>query len=145
MTEDPMFHENAMLEDVPNVRTGTRRILCNGDSLWTLPDGREVYVPAAANWPDIGGDQYWEEEVHDTPAAGAPFVLVNNTAAINDLLAQYNSEVGWDGSNGNGGAESGGPDDGDDASGCGCRGGGPASALWAFGLLVGLGFLRRRR
>jgi MYXO-CTERM domain-containing protein len=142
MIEDPMFHENPDLEDVPNVRTGTRRILCNGDSLWTLPDGREVYVPANATWPDIGGDAYWEEEVSEVPPVGAPFVLVNNTEAINGLLATYNAEVGWDGSNGNGGAESG--DDGGDSAGCGCRGGGPASALWAMGLLVGLGLMRRR-
>jgi MYXO-CTERM domain-containing protein len=125
MIEDPMFHENAGLDDVPNVRTGTRRILCNGDSLWTLPDGREVYVPATASWPDIGGDEYWEEEVTEVPPVGAPFVLVNNTEAINGLLAAYNAEVG-------------------DGAGCGCRGGGPASALWAIGLLVGLGFMRRR-
>jgi hypothetical protein len=143
MIEDPMFHENPVLEDVAATRTGTQRILCNGDSLWTLPDGREVYVPANATWPDIGGDQYWEEEVAEVPPMGAPFVLVNNTEAINGLLAAYNAEVGWDGSAGNGGAESGEPDGGDDeAAGCGCRGGGPTSAFWAFALLAGLGFLR---
>jgi hypothetical protein len=146
MTEDPMFHENPMLEDVAAARTATRRLLCNGDMLWTLPDGREVYVPAGAPWPDIGGEEYWEEEVDDTPAIGAPIVLVNNTAAINDLLAAYNTQVGWDGSAGNGGAESGdsdGTSDGD-GSGCGCRGGGPVGALWTFALLFGIGVLRRR-
>jgi MYXO-CTERM domain-containing protein len=136
-----------MLEDVAASRTATARLLCNGDVLWTLPDGREVYLPDGAMWPDIGGDQYWEEEVDETPQIGAPIVLVNNTAAINDLLTSYNAEVGWDGSVGNGGAESGdsdGTSDGD-GTGCGCRGGGPASAAWAVGLLLGLGFLRRRR
>jgi hypothetical protein len=147
MTEDPMFHENPMLDDVAASRTATARLLCNSDVLWTLPDGREVYLPAGATWPDIGGEEYWEEEVDDTPELGAPIVLVNNTAAINDLLTVYNEGVGWDGSAGNGGAETGDPEatgDGDgDAAGCGCRGGGPGSAVWALGLLVGLGFWRR--
>jgi MYXO-CTERM domain-containing protein len=144
MTEDPMFHENEMLEEVAAARTATRRLLCNGDMLWTLPDGREVYLPAGAPWPDIGGDAYWEEEVDETPAIGAPVVLVNNTAAINDLLTAYNAGVGWDGSAGNGGAESGEEASDGEGSGCGCRGGEPVGALWTFGLLAGLGLLRRR-
>ena len=143
MIEDPMFHENPVLEDVAASRTATSRLLCNGDTLWTLPDGREVYVPSGEAWPDISGEQYWEEEVDEVPPMGAPIVLVNNTEAINGLLAAYNAQVGWDGSAGNGGAESGGGDEGD-ASGCGCRGGGPAGAVWALGLLLGVAFLRRR-
>ena len=146
MIEDPMFHENPILEDIPAARTGASRLLCNGDTLWTLPDGREVYVPAGQPWPNIGGEEYWEEEIDEVPPMGAPLVLVNNTEAINGLLAAYNAQVGWDGSMGNGGAETGpGEDEDGDAAGCGCRGGAPGSALWAIGLLVGLGFLRRRR
>jgi MYXO-CTERM domain-containing protein len=146
MIEDPMFHENPILDDVPAARTGASRLLCNGDTLWTLPDGREVYVPAGQGWPNIGGDDYYEEEVDEVPPMGAPLVLVNNTEAINGLLAAYNAQAGWDGSMGNGGAETGpGEDEDGDAGGCGCRGGAPGSALWAIGLLVGLGFLRRRR
>ncbi len=145
MMEDPIFHENPDLDDVAAARTATRRLLCNGDMLWTLPDGREVYVPAGQPWPDIGGDQYWEEEVDEVPATGAPIVLVNNTEAINGLLAAYNAQVGWDGTASNGGAESGPAEDGDEGgSGCGCRGGGPADAVWAVGLLLGVAFLRRR-
>jgi hypothetical protein len=155
MMEDPMFHENPDLAEVVAARTATNRLLCSGDSVWTLPDGREVFVPLGATWPDIGGDKWWEEEVQETPAVGAEMVLVNNTDAINAALDEYNAMHGWDGAPEIPGGTDGGADtegggsagaDGDSsAEGCGCNADTPArGAGWATAfLLVGL-FARRR-
>ncbi len=149
MTKDPMFFVNPDLEDVPNIRTGTNRTLCNGDSVWTLPDGREVYVPAGEAWPNIGGDEFWEEEVDEMSDQGAPMVLVDNSQAINEQLRSYNAEQGWDGSGENGGVEGGEAAADEDAlarGGCGCTTSDPASgALWSLGFLAGFGVIGRRR
>lgn len=141
MTEDPLFHENPGLPDVTATLTGTQRILCNGDSVYILPDGREVYLPAGAPWPDFDSEPAWsmpsDEEVQEVMASGAPVVLVNNTVAIDDALAAYNAAQGWAG----GGAADGtaGGDDGSaGGGGCGCRtqGSGMAGMLV---MLLGLG------
>jgi MYXO-CTERM domain-containing protein len=145
MTKDPMFHMNADLEEVTNVRTGTNRQLCNGDSIWTLPDGREVYVPAGDPWPNIGGDDFWEEEVDEMPASGAPMMLVNNTEQINTALRSYNADAGWDGEPPEPGANvDEGPEPG--VEGCGCTtDDSKTGALWSAGFLFGLAALRRRK
>jgi MYXO-CTERM domain-containing protein len=177
MTADPLFWENASLPDITNQQTGTRRFLCNGDSVFTLPDGREVYLPAGTtDWPTFEDDpawvQPWEEIVEETPNAGAPLELANQTAVIDAALAAYNAAHGWPGGGGDGGADdsgtgggsagsAGGGTDGSDtdggpgasgsggteSGGCGCRtASGPAGAAWglvAFG--AGLVLRRRRR
>lgn len=145
MTADPMFHANADLDDVENNRTATNRLLCNGDNLWTLPDGREVYVPSGESWPNIGGDDFWEEEVDEMPSAGAPMMLVNNTEEIEVALRRYNTEVGYNGVPPEpGGDLDDSPQPGVDG-GCGCRASSPVGAVWTIGFLFGLAALRRRR
>lgn len=148
MTEDPLFHQNAELADVPNNLTGTQRILCNGDSVFILPDGREVYLPAGGTWPDFDNEPAWsmpsDEEVQEVMAAGAPVVLANNTQAIDDALAAYNSAQGWagGGANDDGGVGSGSAG----AGGCGCRTtGSGAAGLMTMLLGLGLGLASRRR
>lgn len=146
MTKDPMFHMNPDLEDVANGRTATNRTLCNGDSIWELPDGRQVYVPVGEDWPNIGGDEFWEEEVDEMPAAGPPMELVNNTEAIDAALLAYNADAGWNGEPPEPGANAGdGPVPGMDG-GCGCTSAGEnTGVLWSAGFLFGLVALRRRR
>lgn len=172
MTVDPMFHENASLPEVTNAQTGTRRFLCNGDSVFTLPDGREVYLPAGTNdWPSFEEEpawqQPWEEIVEEIPNAGAPMELANNTEAIDVALAAYNAALGWPGGGagpgGTGGTDGGGAEGGgtggsdtdggpgaggggEDAGGCGCRSTAPAGAgaMWAL-LALGAGAATRRR
>ncbi|MGH1346588.1 MAG: DUF2330 domain-containing protein [Nannocystales bacterium] len=146
MTADPMFHTNPDLDDVENNRTATNRLLCNGDNLWTLPDGRDVYVPAGEPWPNIGGEDFWEEEVDEMPSAGAPMVLVNNTEAIEVARRRYNTGVGYNGV----APEQGGdlddtPQPGFDDGGCGCRTSSPTGAVWSMAFLFGIAALRRRR
>ncbi|MEM6290732.1 MAG: DUF2330 domain-containing protein [Myxococcota bacterium] len=149
MTKDPMFFVKPDLEEVPNIRTATNRSLCNGDNVWTLPDGREVYVPLGESWPDIGGDEFWEEEVDEMSDQGAPMILVDNSQAINEQLRAYNTAQGWDGSGENGGVEGGDAADDEDAlarGGCGCTTSDPVSgAVWSLGFLVGFGVIGRRR
>ncbi|MBL9102436.1 MAG: DUF2330 domain-containing protein [Myxococcales bacterium] len=171
MMEDPIFHLNPDLGEVAQLRQATNLVLCNGDSVVTLPDDREVYVPGGAPWPDIPGEEWWSEEVQTIALKGAPMTLVNNTAAIDKKLAEWNLLHGWprgpDATTGGaptsgagestgeaptsgGGASSAGSEasgeasgDGgqDEAGGCGCRSDAGAPA----GLLLGLGLLARRR
>ncbi len=148
MTEDPLFHENPELPEVPNNLTGTQRVLCNGDSVFILPGGREVYLPSGATWPDFDSEPAWsmpsDEEVQEVMAAGAPVVLANNTQTIDDALAAYNSAQGWAG---------GGLIDDEDvggssgAGGCNCRttGGSGLAGMLAMLLGLGLGVASRRR
>lgn len=130
MTADPMFHENADLPDVANVRTADRLIRCSGDSVFTLPDGREVYLPQRSAWPAFDGEMPWAEDVEEVPTMGAPMQLVDNTEAIDTLLAEYNADLGWP------------------VNGCGsCRAGDrDRGGAWrgALGLAL-LGLVRRRR
>ncbi|MCX4242883.1 DUF2330 domain-containing protein [Paraliomyxa miuraensis] len=149
MTEDPMFHENRELGDVAAAQNGVQRILCNGDSVYILPDGRQVYLPQGDPWPDFDNEPAWAmesaEEVQEVMSAGAPVVLANNTEAIDAALAAYNDAMGW-----NGGAwadteTTGGADD-NQGSGCGCRthSGLGGSLLMLLGLGLGLASRRRR-
>ncbi|MEE9383044.1 MAG: DUF2330 domain-containing protein [Nannocystaceae bacterium] len=95
MTEDPLFYENADLPDVPNIRQGQRRFLCSGDTLFTLPGGREVFIPADEGWPEFPDAMPWAEEVDAMLPAGQPRNLVNNTARIDALLTDYNAARNW--------------------------------------------------
>ena len=172
MTEDPMFWENGALPDVTNLQTGVRRTLCSGDTVFTLPDGREVFLPAGTtDWPSFEDDpawvQPWEAVVEETPEVGAALQLTDNNEAIDVALAAYNAAMGWpgggadggdadgsgggdasgggsDGGTGGGGADGGG---GQDAGGCGCRTTStPIGMMWAlFAVGVGLTTRRRRR
>jgi len=175
MMEDPMFHENRELPEVIAARTGRRRFLCNGDSVYTLPDGREVYLPAGTtDWPDFTEEPAWEqpyeEELQEIMSEGAPMVLTTQTEVIDTALAAYNAAHGWpgggdgddddddggssgggdDGGTGGTGGNQDGGDDGTDVDGntggCGCRStGGPMGFAWALAFGVGLMSLRRRR
>jgi len=95
MMEDPIFHINPDLGEVPQLNFCTNYILCNGDSVVTVPDGREVYVPGGTIWPDIPGEDWWEEEVQTIGLKGAPMTLVNNTAGITKKLVEWNLAHGW--------------------------------------------------
>lgn len=160
MTVDPLFHQNSSLPDVAASRTATRRVVCNGDEVWTLPDGREVYLPAGAPWPEFEAEMPWEEDIDEVPDSGAPFVVVDRTAEIDAMLAEYNAGVGWPGggagegegtggSSGTGEGEggTGGPglDEDREVSGCACSSlPGRGAPL---GLMLGLALfgVRRRR
>ena len=152
MTEDPMFHENPNLGDVDMLRMATQRILCNGDSIWTLPDGREVYVRAGDPWPDFdaalpddGSTMPASEFIDEVPTSdGAPMRLVDNAELIDTKLRAYNEGQGWNGASVPEGAE---PQP-ELSGGCGCTAaGGGAGAVWmlGFSVLAFVGRPRRRR
>jgi len=171
MMEDPIFHQNPDLADVANLRTAENYILCNADSVVTLPDGREFYIPGGGPWPEIPGEEWFAEEVQTVALKGAPMTLVNNTAAINQKLSEWNLLHGWprapgdsdgvpttsesdtatsggtDSGTGTGGSETDGASTGgqDGDSGCGCRSTEPQGPVWLGLSLLGLLGLRRRR
>ena len=140
MTADPMFWQNPDLGDVTNINQAQMRVLCNNDRVWTLPDGREVYVKAGEPWPDFDGvdggianepsQMPFAERIAEVPERGGPMNLVDNTAVIDAKLRAYNLRNGYEGSDASGG--------------CGCRldhRGAPG--LWI--LMLGVGFTVRRR
>jgi len=139
MMEDPIFHLNPDLEDVAQLRQAANYVLCNGDSVMTLPDTREVYIPGGAQWPDIPGENWWEEEVQTVALKGAPMTLVNNTAAITKVLAEWNVGHSWprETNDTTTGAN--------DGEGCGCRSGAGAGGALGLGLLTLIGMVGRRR
>ena len=161
MTADPLFHENADLLDV-DLRSSIaqRRILCNADEVWTLPDGREVYAPNG-EWPAFDDQMPWEEAVQQTMDRGAPLPLVDNTALIDQRLAMHNCQFEWPTTEACGamggdtdgatdtdsgtGSGSGGNQDGTSSS-CACRADAGGSPLGSGALaLLGLAALTRRR
>ncbi|HEY0137622.1 MAG TPA: MYXO-CTERM sorting domain-containing protein, partial [Nannocystis sp.] len=165
MMEDPIFHINPDLADVPNLLTANNYVLCNNDSVVTIPDGREFYIPGGQTWPAIPGEEWFAEEVQTVAIKGAPMTLVNNTAAITKKLTEWNLSHGWPyvpgetegtpttsdtegGTEGTGGDTEGtaGGNDGDE--GCGCRSDeqdGRQGALWLGLAALGLLGVRRRR
>ena len=157
MTEDPFFHQNPNLEDVANIRMATQTQLCTGDSLVTLPDGREIFIPQdPGTWPEFPNELPWEAEVQTIALSGAPMTLVDNNEIINQAIADWNLANNWppedpgtpsvdsSGEDSDGNADSGGDGEGE---GCGCRAVDSGKGGLALTLLigvVGLGFRRRR-
>ncbi len=133
MTEDPIFHARDDFGDVAAARIGNRLNRCSGDTVFTLPDGREVFIPGGRSWPTFPDEMPWEEEVSEIPVSGAPMVLSNRTAEIDALLEAYNIAAGYE-QDGCGGCQLPGPDSPD--------------GRWPLGLamlLVGAGVASRRR
>jgi len=151
MMEDPIFHLNPDLDDVPQLRVANNYFLCDGDSVVTLPDGREVYVPGGFTWPTIPNEMWWEEEVQTIGLKGAPMTLVNNTNAITKVVTDWNLSHNWPRADDTGNTPTGGGDSmtetetdsplDDEPGACGCRSNDPRG-LW---LMLGLLALRRRR
>jgi hypothetical protein len=96
MMEDPIFHVNprpagrAAAADGAELRAVQRRQ--RGDAAGRARGLRAGRVP----WPDIPGEEWWEEEVQTIALKGAPMTLVNNTAAINKVLGEWNLGLGVD-------------------------------------------------
>ncbi len=152
MMEDPIFRQNPNLDEVPALRQATRLVRCDGHATWTLPDGRVVFVPNNGAWPDFEVELPFEEEVQSTSIKGAPMTIVNNTAAIQKALDNWNRKM--DPIEGQAPADSEADSDVDPSAGsdsdqgCGCDvqqgAGGALASLGVFGLL-GLRAGRRRR
>ena len=133
MTEDPIFHGRDDLEEVPNQRIADRRIRCSGDSVFNLPDGRQVFIPNGAAWPEFPSEMPWEEEVSEIPLQGAPMTLANRTAEIDAMLEDYNDAAGFNA---------------DGCGGCQIESKPSSEGRWAMGMaivLLGAGLTLRRR
>jgi len=141
MIADPTFHINPDLEDVANVRIADNYNLCDGNSVVTLPDEREIFVPDGGPWPDFIGEMFWAEEISQVALKGKPMHLVNNTAVINTKIEEWNRSHGWPRSGDSATGTAGGDDSG---AGCGCSSD-PSQGGAALLGLAGLGLLARRR
>ena len=76
--------------------------LCNGDPVLTLPDGREVYLPARRGWPDFPGEPGGNlarcrgpAMIEAVPTSGAPMRLTDNTEVIDAVLKALEQHHGW--------------------------------------------------
>ncbi len=156
MTEDPFFQQNPNLEDVANIRRATRTNLCSGDSVVTLPDGREIFIPQdPGTWPEFPNELPWEAEVQTIALQGAPMTLVDNNEIIDQAINDWNLANNWPPEDpGTPGVDTqGGEDSGTDSGsgggegeGCGCTvdsGKGGLALTILLGVL-GLGVRRRR-
>ena len=139
MMADPVFAENPDLPEIAANRQAQKLLRCDGHAEYTLPDGREVFVPNDGAWPDFPAEMPWEEETAQMAMAGAPQILVTNTEQIDQILADWNAK------NRPTAPDSAGQDGDGVGSGCGCTSE-PQSPLAALGLIVlGIGAARRRR
>jgi len=161
---------------VPAIRNAIRKYPCelDGWSIVALPDGREVYLPEDAAWPEFSEEMPWEEDIEELmEGIGAPISIVDNTETIDALLADYNAANmppgmppgGTDGTGGDDGGTTGGDpgvdfpdgtggggadqDEIDDvSSGCACQSGGSKGVGGGIGFGLGLllaGLITRRR
>jgi MYXO-CTERM domain-containing protein len=137
MNADPIFRSNASLPDVDNNRQAMQRTLCEGSTLITLPDGREIFFPAdePLEWPQFQDEMPWDEDIdQENMADNAPLInLVDNTEKIDSLLEDFNKQRGY----------------GDVPTGaCNCtvqQSGAAGSIAFGFMALGLLGLVRRRR
>jgi hypothetical protein len=116
MTADPEFVENPDLPDVPALRIAQDFISCEDERIVTLPDGREVHLKNGEPWPAFQDEMPWEEDVDEMPPKGAPQPLVDNTALIDKLLAEWNQTGGVTGGADDTGGTSSGSSGGDATS-----------------------------
>ena len=94
MTVDPIFHPHPDLPPVPANRNAIRKYPCelDGWSIIVLPDGRELFLPEDASWPQFTEEMPWEEDIEELmEGIGAPIAIVDNTEKIDELLAEYNA------------------------------------------------------
>jgi len=90
MTVDPEFHERADLPPVPATRIATQNTRCDGTTVVTLPDGREVWLGSSTSWPTWSPSMPWAMVIEDIPVMGDIIRLVDNTQAIDAQLSTFN-------------------------------------------------------
>ncbi len=90
MTEDPTFHENPMLPPVSNQFSATVVSDCEGPTHVELADGRVIQYDDAG-LPPVFEDMPYALAVEQVPSSGAPMVLLDHAAAIDDELDAWNA------------------------------------------------------
>lgn len=173
MTVDPMFAENPGLPDVANRNGAERERYCCGDAM-ELPGGRRVWLPGNS-WPTFESEMPWAERIEEyAKGGGAPVVLADHGALIDDVLDYWNAtaacmdgggtggtgaDTGLDDGDGPGGGEGGGTTGGTSSTGGtgepgadapstgGCAVGSAPRGLAWISMLLGLGLfgVARRR
>ena len=139
MTIDPAFAFNPDMDDVANVRTAEVIVDCgDGRDYYESPitirlnDGREIRTTWDVERDDLDALPA-ADTIEETGASGAPRTVSSNRDDINAGLEDWNDQMA-DVFNT------------DDEKGCSAAGGhGSTGALAGLGLLLGLGFGRRRR
>jgi len=131
-----------------------------------LPGGRFVELDTDGSWPEWPDAMPWAERIEELlPTGGPPTILVDNTALIDDMLAERAAAVGCNAEGGTssgvggeagGGGDAPGPDNGgttgegagasnDGAAGCGCAATRDPSVLGLLASVFGAVLRRRRR
>ncbi|MEZ4219287.1 MAG: DUF2330 domain-containing protein [Polyangiaceae bacterium] len=88
MSVDPMFQEWPQeLGDENATFSATQAQTCSGDWVTRLPDGREVPGGSLGVSPDLPSSMPWAERIEEFTPDGERIVLVDNSAAIRQQLA----------------------------------------------------------
>jgi hypothetical protein len=100
MTEDPEFIERPDLPDVKVRLTPVQRTTCENFTLMVLPDSqREVVITTpksfSQKWPTFPDDMPWAERVEVFGESGPATVLEDNKATIDAKLLAFNQPLGW--------------------------------------------------
>lgn len=156
MTLDPIFMPWPGLPPVAALQQAVRRRTCSGKSVMLLPDEREVALDDNGLWPLWDSLMPWLEKIEEYQTDGNIVTLVDNTAAIDAKLLEWNESRGWSGGGGVAGAGgnfatggTGGQSAADaltTSGGCGCEM--RADSRTGLGLLLSAGLFalsRRRR
>lgn len=124
MTLDPIFHENADLEEFSNIHDATMVFACEGADYVEFDDGTRLAVTGS---PDP--DQPAALLVQEVPLQGPAMTVADMTDQVTDARRTWNAEQGLGG----------------DGEGCNCRARkhGTSGLAWA-AFMVGLGMWARR-
>jgi hypothetical protein len=92
MTQDPLFHARAGLDEVSEFRTADRKFACEGPDWIEMEDGRYVALDTdSGNAQPFFEDMPFAETIESIPAAGATVVEVDNRPAIDGILDAWNA------------------------------------------------------
>jgi hypothetical protein len=94
MTEDPLFHQNPDLPNVPKDYAATvwRACSTSGGPDWLeLADGRVIAMSDGSVTPDFD-DMPSAEKIETIPAEGSPLDVADNTPDIDEIIDEYNAD-----------------------------------------------------
>jgi hypothetical protein len=92
MTEDPEFHEHPGLPSVGRTITGANHLTCSESG---FDIGSRSFALQGGSWPQWPAEMPWAETIEQYSPGFPPVGLVDNKAAIDAAVGQWNAAHGW--------------------------------------------------